>query len=116
MPKIKRFEPGPRMSQAVRHGDTIYLAGQVGTGANITEQTELALAEVERLLELAGGSKASILSVTVWLADMGDFAAMNAAYDAWVDPENKPARATGEAKLATPDYLVEFIVVAARVK
>ena len=114
MSKIKRFESGPRMSKAVRHGDTIYLAGQVGTGATVTEQAKSALAEVERVLELAGSSKASILSVTVWLADMADFAEMNAVYDAWVDPENKPARAAGEAKLATPDYRVEFIVVAAR--
>lgn len=115
MSKIKRYESGPRMSKAVRYGDTIYLAGQVGTGADVTEQSKSALAEVERLLELAGGSKSSILQVTVWLADMKDFAAMNAVYDAWVDPENKPARAAGESKLATPDYLVEFIVVAARV-
>lgn len=114
MSKIKRFESGPRMSKAVRYGDTIYLAGQVGTGATMTEQATSALAEVERVLELAGGSKSTILSVTVWLADMKDFAEMNAVYDAWVDPENKPARAAGEAKLATPDYLVEFIVVAAR--
>lgn len=114
MSKIKRYESGPRMSQAVRHGDTIYLAGQVGTGANVAEQAQSALSEVDRLLELAGGSKASILSVTVWLADMADFAAMNAVYDAWVDSDNKPARACGEAKLATPDYLVEFMVVAAR--
>lgn len=114
MTKIKRFESGPRMSQAVRYGDTIYLAGQVGTGATVTEQAQSALAEVDRLLELAGGSKSSILSVVVWLADMKDFAEMNAVYDAWVDPENKPTRAAGEAKLATPDYLVEFIVTAAR--
>lgn len=114
MPKIKRFEPGARMSQAVRYGDTIYLAGQVGTGATVAEQAKSALSEVERLLELAGGSKSSILQVTVWLADMKDFAEMNEVYDAWVDPDNKPARAAGEAKLATPDYLVEFIVVAAR--
>ncbi|HVL22134.1 MAG TPA: RidA family protein [Amaricoccus sp.] len=114
MSKIKRFESGPRMSKAVRYGDTIYLAGQVGTGATVAEQAKSALAEVERVLELAGGSKSTILSVTVWLADMNDFAEMNAVYDAWVDPENKPARAAGEAKLATPDYRVEFIVVAAR--
>lgn len=115
MSKIKRFESGARMSKAVRHGDTIYLSGQVGTGATVAEQTKSALAEVERVLELAGGAKSSILQVTVWLADMKDFAEMNAVYDAWVDPDNKPARAAGEAKLATPDYFVEFIVVAARV-
>ena len=111
---ITRFESSGRMSQAVVHGDTIYLAGQVGHGHTVTEQATAALAEVDRLLALAGGSKASILSVQVWLADMKDFAAMNAVYDAWVDRDNPPARATGEAKLATPGYTVEFIVTAAR--
>lgn len=115
MPEIRRFESSGRMSQAVVHGDTIYLAGQVGEGADVAAQARSALAEVERLLALAGGAKSSILSVTIWLADMRDFAAMNAVYDAWVDKENQPTRATGEAKLATPDYLVEFIVVAAKV-
>lgn len=114
MPAIQRFESNARMSQAVVHGDTIYLAGQVGEGADVAAQAKFALAEVERLLALAGGSKSSILQMTVWLADIKDFAAMNAVYDAWVDPENKPTRACGEARLATPDYLVEFMVVAAR--
>ncbi|MFO1105299.1 MAG: RidA family protein [Amaricoccus sp.] len=115
MTTIERFETGARMSQAVRHGDTVYLAGQVGTGATVTEQARAALAEVDRLLALAGSAKSAILSVVVWLADMKDFAEMNAVYDAWVDPANKPTRAAGEAKLATPDYHVEFIVTAARV-
>ena len=110
---IARYETEGRMSQAVVHNGTIYLAGQVGHGATVTEQTKDALAQVERLLALAGGSKASILSVQVWLASMGDFAEMNAVYDAWLDADNKPARAAGESRLATPDYLVEFIVTAA---
>ena len=114
MSKIKRFESGARMSQAVRHGDTIYLAGQVGTGTTVTEQATSALAEVERLLDLTGGSKSSILQVTVWLADMKDFAEMNAVWDKWVDGKDAPARATGEAKLATPAYKVAIIIVAAR--
>jgi len=111
---IQRIEPGTRMSGAVIHGDTIYLAGQVGKGADVTAQSQSALAEVERLLALAGSDKSRILSCTIWLADMADFAAMNAVWDAWVDPANPPARATGEAKLATPDFKVEFIVTAAR--
>ena len=113
MANITRIEPGARMSQAVIHGQTVYLAGQVAKGADITAQSKAALAEVDRLLALAGTDKAHILSVTVWLADMADFAGMNAVYDAWVDRANPPARATGEAKLATPEYLVEFIVTAA---
>lgn len=112
--KIKRIEPGPRMSAAVVRGSMVYLAGQVGEGATITEQAQSALAEVDRLLALAGTSKANILTTQIWLADMADFAAMNAVWDAWVDRDNPPARATGEAKLATPDYKVEFIVTAAR--
>lgn len=112
---IRRVEPGKRMSGAVIHGDTVYLAGQVGDSAGgITEQTESALAEVNRLLEAAGSSKAKILSAQIWLKDIADFAAMNIVWDAWIDPANPPARATmGRADLATPDYLVEVIVVAA---
>ena len=111
---ITRFESSGRMSQAVVHGDTIYLAGQVGHGPTVTEQATEALAEVERLLVLAGGSKASILSVQVWLADMKDFAAMNAVYDGWIDPDAPPVRACGESRLTAPGYRVEFIVTAAR--
>lgn len=114
MTDITRLEPGRRMSQAVIHGDTVYLAGQVGEGADVTAQSRSALAEVDRLLAAAGSDKSRILSCTIWLADIADFAAMNAVWDAWVDPANPPARATGEARLATPDYRVEFIVTAAR--
>ena len=112
---ITRFEPGPRMSQAVAHGDRIYLAGMVGTeGADITEQAKTALAEVDRVLAAMGSGKSSVLKVVVWLADMADFAAMNAVYDTWIDPENPPARACGESRLATPGYTFEIIVVAAK--
>lgn len=111
---IRRIEPGKRMSQAVVHGNTVYLAGQVGTaGKPITEQTQEVLAEIDALLAAAGTDKSKLLQATIWLADMRDFAAMNAVWDAWVDPNNTPARATGEARLAAPDYLVEIIVVAA---
>jgi enamine deaminase RidA (YjgF/YER057c/UK114 family) len=111
---IKRFETGPRMSQAVVHNGTVYLAGQVGeAGSDVTEQTRQALAEVDRLLALAGTDKTRILSAQIWLADMADFPKMNAVWDAWAPQGNTPARATGESKLATPEYLVEVIVVAA---
>ncbi|RIY01452.1 RidA family protein [Aureimonas flava] len=111
---IRRIEPGRRMSAAVVHGNTVYLAGQVGNpGEDVTQQTQTVLAEIDRLLADAGTDKSKILSATIWLADMADFAAMNAVWDAWVDPANPPARATGESALATPDYRVEIIVVAA---
>ncbi|MCA0921308.1 RidA family protein [Pseudooceanicola nanhaiensis] len=112
---ITRLDPGPRMSKAVIHGDTVYLAGQVGEpGSDLAGQTREALASVDAILAEAGSDKSKILQVIVWLADMADFAAMNAIYDAWIDPANPPARACGEAKLATPDYKVEFIVTAAK--
>lgn len=114
MSTITRYESGPRMSQAVVHGDTVYLAGQVGEGEDVAAQTRHALSEVDRLLAAAGSNKSRILSTTIWLADMADFAAMNSVWDTWVDKANPPARATGEAKLAAPKYKVEIIVVAAK--
>ena len=115
MSDITRIECGARMSQAVRFGDLIWLAGQVGTaGASVTEQTRAALAEVDRLLAAAGSDKTRILNAQIWLADMADFAEMNAVWDAWVPAGHAPARATGESALATPDYKVEIIVVAAQ--
>lgn len=111
---IRRIEPGPRMSQAVVHGDKVYLAGQVGApGKSVADQTTGILAEIDRLLALAGSDKSKILTAQIWLDDMRDFAEMNGVWDAWVDKANAPARATGEASLATPDYRVEIIVVAA---
>jgi len=111
---ITRIEPGPRMSQAVTYGNLVWLAGQVGEGADVGEQTKDVLASIDRLLAAAGSDKSKILQATIWLADMADFAAMNAVWDGWVDPANPPARATGEAKLAAPKYRVEIIVTAAR--
>lgn len=111
---IRRIGVGPRMSQAVIHGNTVYLAGQVGTaGASVTDQSKDILAEVDRLLAEVGSDKTKILQAIIWLADMNDFAEMNAVWDAWVDPAHTPARATGEAKLATPEYKVEMIITAA---
>lgn len=111
---ITRIEPGTRMSQAVIHGDTVYLAGQVGHGDTTGAQTRDMLAQIDRLLASVGSSKSKIVSATIWLATMDDFAAMNAEWDAWIDPANPPARACGEARLATPDYRVEAIIVAAK--
>jgi len=112
---ITRIQPNARMSAAVIHGDTVYLAGQVGDpGQGVAEQTRTVLSKIDALLEQAGSAKAKILSATIWLADMADFAEMNSVWDVWVDKANPPARATGEAWLATPDYKVEIIIVAAR--
>jgi len=111
---ITRTELDTRMSQSVVHGDTIYLAGQVGSGADVTAQTKDMLSEVDRLLADAGSSKSQILTATVWLADIANIADMNAVWDAWIDPKNPPARACVEARLATPDYLVEVMITAVK--
>jgi len=112
---ITRIDPGARMSEAVIHGDTVYLAGQVGNpGEDVVAQTKTVLAEIDALLARAGSDKSKVLTATIWLADINDFAAMNSVWDAWVDKANPPARATSEGKLATPDYKVVIIVVAAR--
>jgi len=114
MSDIKRIETGPRMSQAVVYGGVVYLAGQVGTaGASITEQTQVILANVDRLLAEVGSDKTKILQTTIWLSSMDDFAEMNAVWDAWVPQGHTPARAAGESKLATPDYNVEILCIAA---
>lgn len=111
---IERLQPGPRMSQAVKHGGLVYLAGQVGApGEDVASQTSAVLDNIDALLAEAGTDKSRILTATIWLADMADFAAMNEVWDRWVDSAHAPARATGEAKLATPDYRVEIIVTAA---
>ena len=112
---IERLETDHRMSQAVIHGDLIWLAGQVGeSGDDVIAQTKTALAEIDRLLAAAGSDKSKILNATIWLADIANFGAMNSVWDAWVDKDNPPARATSEARLATSAYLVEIVVVAAR--
>ncbi len=111
---IRRIEAGPRMSQAVIHGNTVYLAGQVGSPASsVAEQTRDILATIDRLLKEAGSDKSKILQAIIWLADMKDFAEMNSVWDKWVDGKDAPARATGEAKLAAPEYKVEIIITAA---
>ena len=114
--EITRKNQGPRMSQAVIHGDTIYLAGQVADDpeAGIADQVRSVLGKIERLLQEAGSSKAKLLATTIYLADLRDFGAMNALWDAWVDPSNTPARTTVEARLARPTLRVEMTVVAAR--
>jgi enamine deaminase RidA (YjgF/YER057c/UK114 family) len=114
MSDITRINPGPRMSEAVIYNGIAYLAGQVGTpGASVTDQTKAVLAEVDRILAACGTDKTRILTAQIWLADIATFSEMNAVWDAWVAPGHTPARWTGEAKLATPDYTVEIVVTAA---
>ena len=114
---IQRIGVGPRMSKAVVHGNTVYLAGQVAdkaAGKSVGEQTADILGIIDGLLAEAGTDKSKLLMVNIWLTDISTFAEMNAVWDKWVDGKDAPARATGEAKLAAPEYKVEIIVIAAR--
>ena len=113
---IKRVNAGPRMSGAVVHGDTVYVAGQVAdtSGADVTTQTKEVLAKIDALLKGAGTDKSKLLSANIWLTDIATFNEMNAVWDAWVSPGNTPARATVEAKLAAAQYTVEIMVTAAK--
>jgi enamine deaminase RidA (YjgF/YER057c/UK114 family) len=114
---IQRFETGPRMSQAVVHGNTVYLAGIVANktaGDSVTKQTQEILSIIDSHLAKAGTDKSKLLTATIYLTDMKTFADMNAAWDAWVSAGNTPARATVEVKLAAPQYNVEIMVTAAR--
>ncbi|MBU0723982.1 MAG: RidA family protein [Alphaproteobacteria bacterium] len=113
---IKRIDVGPRMSQAVIHGNTVYLAGQVAIdapGTSAAEQTKNILDRIDALLAQAGSDKTKLLSATIWLADMADFAAMNGVWDAWVSAGNTPGRACVESKLAAPQFTVEIGIIAA---
>lgn len=115
MPIIERKHTNQRMSQIVIHGNTVFLAGQVGEAHhNIADQTRDALARVDALLKEAGSTREHLLQTTIWLADMADFEAMNAVWDAWVPKGHAPARACGEAKLADRRLLVEVIACATR--
>jgi len=115
--KISRFDTGPRMSQVVIHGDTIYLAGVVASnagGESVTKQTQDVLSIIDGHLKKAGSDKSKLLTATIYLTDMKTFAEMNAVWDGWVSAGNTPARATVEAGLAAPQYNVEIMVTAAR--
>ena len=112
---IQRFHVGARLSEMAVHNGTIYLAGQVAddTSQDMAGQTKQILATIDKLLMEAGSDKTRILSTTIYVTDMAEFPAMNAAWDAWVVPGATPPRATVEAKLAKPAYKVEIQVIAA---
>jgi|SRR5271163_142701 len=115
---IERIQTGPRMSQAVIHNQTVYLAGQVASGApsgSVAEQTKDILSKIDALLAAAGSDKSKILSATIWLTNMSTFAEMNGVWEAWVAPGATPARATvASPQLASPEYKIEIAIIAAQ--
>jgi enamine deaminase RidA (YjgF/YER057c/UK114 family) len=113
---IKRLHIGPRLSQVAIHGDTVYTAGIVAddTNVDVAGQTGQILDKIDQYLKEAGTDKTKIVSTTIWLADIKDFATMNSVWDQWVPKGNTPPRACVESKLATQAYKVEIRVIAAK--
>ena len=112
---IQRFDVGPRMSEMAVYNGVAYLAGQVAGDAaqDVRGQTRQVLAAVDALLARAGSDKSKILRAQIFLADLADFAAMNAVWEAWVVPGHTPPRATVQAQLARPAWRIEVVVTAA---
>ncbi|MEI4261280.1 RidA family protein [Roseovarius sp. D0-M9] len=109
-----RMDPGARMSQAVVHGGIVWLSGQIGAPQDdLAGQTRDCLAKVEALLDKTGSAKSHIIKMEIWLADLSDFDEMNRIYEAWLDPENPPARATCEARVRADGTLIEIVATAA---
>ena len=115
MTAIRRIDPGPRLSEAVVCGGRMHLSGTIpeDTSLDLTGQVKQALAEIDALLARGGSDRSKILSAVIFLADIADFAAMNAVWDAWVVPGQAPARATVQARMNDPQMKVEIMVVAA---
>jgi enamine deaminase RidA (YjgF/YER057c/UK114 family) len=113
--EIQRFDVGPRMSELAVYNGVAYLAGQVAADAtqDIKGQTRQVLAAVDALLARAGSDKSRILRAQIFLADLADFAAMNAVWEAWVVAGQTPPRATVQAALAKPEWKIEVVVTAA---
>ncbi|WP_018388325.1 RidA family protein [Ancylobacter sp. FA202] len=113
---LQRLSSNGRLSRAVVHAGTVYLAGVVAREKtpDVAAQTADVLAQIDALLKEAGTDRSRLLRVTIWLHDIGDFAAMNAVWDGWVDAANAPARATVESRLAGDGAnLVEMMATAA---
>lgn len=115
MTSLQRFDVGPRMSEMAVHNGVAYLAGQIAEDGSqdISGQTRQVLAAVDALLARAGSDKGRILRAQIYLADLADFAAMNAVWEAWVTPGHTPPRATVQAALARPEWKIEIVVTAA---
>jgi enamine deaminase RidA (YjgF/YER057c/UK114 family) len=111
---VQRFDVGTRLSEMAVHAGTIWLAGQVAADAtqDVAGQTRQVLAAVDALLARAGSDKTKIVMCQIFLADMADFPAMNAVWDAWVSAGHAPPRATVQAALARPEWRIEVVVTA----
>jgi enamine deaminase RidA (YjgF/YER057c/UK114 family) len=114
---IQRIDTNARMSKAVVHGNTVYLAGVIADkalGQGVAEQTREILGMIDGFLAKAGSDKSKLLTATIWLSDIRTVDELNKVWDAWVTPGQTPARACIEALLQGPEKKVEIQVTAAR--
>ena len=116
MSDIQRFQSDKRLSRAVTHGNVVYLAGLTADdrSKSMREQTAEILGKIDALLKTAGTDKSKLLSAVIWISDMRAKPQMDEAWAAWADQKNLPARACVEARLGTPDTLVEIMVQAGK--
>jgi enamine deaminase RidA (YjgF/YER057c/UK114 family) len=112
---IKRHHPAASLSRLVEFGNLVFVAGTTADNkaGSCRDQTREVLHKIDRFLSEAGTDKSRILWANVWLADIREKEEMDAAWQAWADPQNKPARATVEARLGTPDTRVEIMMICA---
>jgi enamine deaminase RidA (YjgF/YER057c/UK114 family) len=120
MPDIQRYYTNARISKIVRHAGLAYLCGQTAKGsasaeADIASQTKEVLSRIDSLLAEVGSDRTRLLTATVYLREISDFAGMNEVWEAWLADmqAEAPARTTVEAALATASLRVEITVVAA---
>ncbi|MBM3527203.1 MAG: RidA family protein [Alphaproteobacteria bacterium] len=114
---IQRFDSGARMSRAVVHGDTVYVAGltaETSVGKSVGEQTAEILGRIDGYLKQSGTDKSKLLHAVIWLQDIRTVDEMNKVWDAWISPGNAPVRACIEARLQSPAKMVEIMVTAAK--
>lgn len=113
---IQRLHVGPRLSETAVFNKVVYLAGQIAEDAtqDIKGQTQEVLGHIDRLLAEAGSDKSRILSCQIFLSDIAQIGAMNEVWDAWAAAGASPPRATVQAALANPDWLIEIVVTAAQ--
>ena len=114
---VQRLEKGPRMTQIVIHDKVVYISGQVAFDApwqSLEAQTRNMLEYIDKHLKTAGTDKSKVLMANIWLSDIRGYDTFNEIWDAWVDPDNTPARATVESRLALPQYIIEMSVIAAK--
>lgn len=112
---IERIQVGSRLSSVAVYNKVAYFSGQVPSdpSADITGQTQQILAEIDKLLERVGSDKTRLLQVQIFLVDIKLMAAMNEVWDKWVVQGHTPPRATVEAKLGNPKWLIEIVLSAA---